>query len=401
MIKTILRSVLCFCAAVVLLALLVCAVEVGCRAWQFSASLNPGVAEFRTENLIIPSSKSWTEVRPLIDIEHTIPNGGSVRIRTNELGLRGPSITVPKPDGVFRILCLGGTGIFGTDVPEGDTLSTALQRCLIQQSGAEIEVINGGCPQTGPLAQVLRYRAGLQSLQADLVVLCISIEDLTHDTDVRKALRLDRYRQPAYAAHPGALLRNTNLAEEARNDFLCLSWTMDLITRTLVNRNQRPFFIPQEGGFGRRELGVIASLSKMVEANQGMLIVSASPSAWGLEQTRSAMMHQRPTFGDDINRILHELQVADRIPIHDVLPDFCGLPDPRSAFSSRAGCLTASGNDLYARSLAVYLMNRAPNLAHFLSSPRATQSSVIPASDQRLTPLNSQSTPLPATTPPH
>lgn len=396
MIKTLLRSVLCFCAAIVLLALLVCAVEVGCRAWQFSTSLHPNVVEFRTEDLIAPSSKSWTEVRPLIDLEHKVPHAGIIRIRTNELGLRGPSITVPKPDGVFRILCLGGTGIFGTDVPEGDTLSTALQRHLTQQSGAEIEVINGGCPQTGPLAQVLRYRAGLQSLQADLVVLCISIEDLSHDTDVRRALRLDRFRQPAYAAHPGALTRNTNLAEEARNDFLCLSWTMDWITRTLVSRNQHPFFIPQEGGFGRRELGVIASLSKMVEANRGMLVVSAAPSAWGLEQTRSAMMHQRPTFGDDIYRILNELQISDQIPVHDVLPDFCGLPDPRSAFSPRAGCLTASGNDLYARSLAAYLMNRAPNLAQFLSSPRASQDSVIPASNQRLVPLNSQSPPVPA-----
>ncbi len=363
MANTLLRSVLCFCAAVVLLALGVCAVEFGCRTWAVVQTVKSGGPTLGPDEITIPSASSWIDVRPLMDLKYKLSSGETCHIRTNELGVRGPSYAIPKPRGTFRILCLGGTGIFGADMNEDAALPAQLQKQLSQMSGVNVEVINAGCPQSGPLSQVLRYRATLASLQPDLVLMCLSVDDLVYDLDVRGALRVDSSRQPAYAAHPAALTSDVTAVDGVRRDFLSVSWVMDWACGAFISsERQHPLLVPQEGGYGRRELGPIASLSQIASANYSRLIVSTAPSAWGLEQARSAMAHQRPTFGDDLRKVLVELKVSDQVPVYDVLPEFCQNQDSKALFSSRRGCLNTVGHQLYAESLARYLTQTVPEL---------------------------------------
>ncbi len=363
MIRTLLRSVLCFCAAVILLGLGVCALEFGCRLYALASSFNSKPEVVLPDELTVPSPTSWREVRPLLSVENQLPDGVRQHIRTNELGIRGPSFAIPKPAETLRVLCLGGSGIFGCDVAEQETLPACLQQILAPYSHRPIEVINAGCPEAGPLAHVLRYRSKLAALQPDIVILCVGLDDLIHDVDVRGALRLDERRQPAFAAHPGSLKTGGNAADEVCKDFLCASWAKDWFWTTIGGRSLPPAVLtPQEGGYGRRELGPIASLAQMVTANGGRLLISTTPSAWGFEQARSAAVHQRPSFADDIRRVLVDLQLSDRVTVHDVLPELCQQSDPKLLFSIRRGCLTGPGNQQYASSLARFLLQNAPEL---------------------------------------
>ncbi|HWL08743.1 MAG TPA: hypothetical protein VNQ76_10070, partial [Planctomicrobium sp.] len=227
MANTLLRSVLCFCAAVVLLALGVCALEFGCRSWAFWDSVDSKGPPVSPDEITIPSPTSWTEVRRLVDFKYVLPDGASGHIRTNELGIRGPSVAIPKPLGTYRILCLGGSNLFGAEVAEEETVTAYLQNNLSLSNGVKIEVINGGCPKSGPLSHVLRYRSTLSALQPDLVLLCVSVDDLVYDLDVRGALRLDPFRQPAYAAHPASLKHDFSAVDGIRRDFVSISWLID------------------------------------------------------------------------------------------------------------------------------------------------------------------------------
>lgn len=334
-------------------------------------SVNAGPEPFRIEEITIPSSTSWVEVKKLVDRKAIAPDGSSIHIRTSEFGTRGPSITIPKPKGVYRILCLGGNGVFSGELAEEQTIPGLLQKYL-DDAGTHAEVINAGCPQSGPLGHTLRYRTSLSAVQADLVLLCISIDDLALDTELRGALRLDEDRHPAYAAHPAALKSERIPTDVVRREFLCATWLMDWAIHSFGSKTPpHPILIPQEGGYGRRELGPVASLSRMVSADYGRLIVSTTPTAWGLEQTRSAITHQRPTFSDDVRKTLVALQISDKVPVHDMTSDLCQMQDPRSLFSLRDGTMTAAGNELYAQSLARYLMQFIPELV-----PASTQATL-------------------------
>lgn len=390
MFKTLLRSVVCFCAAVLLLALSLCAVEVGCRTIDFMASRDPNPNFVKAEDLVKASPICWLEPRRLLDVRTQISNGESIGIRTNELGLRGSSVMIPKPNDVFRILVLGGSSIFGMEQEESQTIPAHLQRYLTANTGLRTEVINAGVPSSGPLCHFLRYRNGLSALQADLVILCVSVDDLSFDSQVRSALRLDDARLPAYSSHPGAVKGPESTLESLRRDYLSISWSLDWLANSMSGPARPPVITSPEGGYGKRELGAIAALSELVQNNNSLLIVSPIPSAWGVEQTIQAVRHQRPTFSDDLRRVLSELKVSQRVPVHDVILNFCEIPEPRRNFSSTLGLLTTAGGDTYSQTLAEFLMTRVNTLADARErrAINGLQPIIMPAANEVAVPVN-------------
>jgi len=64
----------------------------------------------------------------------------------NSRGYRGDEITVPKPEGTYRILALGGSTTYGTAVDKpSDTYPAQLEAILQEEYGhTNVEVINGG-----------------------------------------------------------------------------------------------------------------------------------------------------------------------------------------------------------------------------------------------------------------
>lgn len=78
---------------------------------------------------------------------------GRVVYQFNQWGLRGPEFPLVAPNGVRRILLLGGTRTFGLGVGEKDTLSTRLQTLLNEKRPGLFQVINGGLWALSPEEQ--------------------------------------------------------------------------------------------------------------------------------------------------------------------------------------------------------------------------------------------------------
>ncbi len=91
----------------------------------------------------------------------------------NSLGFRGPEIALPKPEGVYRILCLGGSTTYSAYVADPEqAYPRQLERILRDKLKTDkIEVVNGGITYatTAELLGTLALR-GLQ-IEPDMVIL--------------------------------------------------------------------------------------------------------------------------------------------------------------------------------------------------------------------------------------
>ena len=92
----------------------------------------------------------------------------SVEIRTNELGLRGPSI--PAAKGLPTILFLGSSITLGWGVPEADTVVAQTQK-LLKKDGIEAVVLNAGVGNYNSQRYVNLFLSKLKQIEpTDIVV---------------------------------------------------------------------------------------------------------------------------------------------------------------------------------------------------------------------------------------
>ncbi len=89
--------------------------------------------------LVEDESLGWT-LRP-----RSVHKEGRVLARINSLGLRGPEVEAKAKDEV-RILTLGDSSIFGTDVEEKYVLSTIAAAEMAKQRGQSVTAVIGGVP---------------------------------------------------------------------------------------------------------------------------------------------------------------------------------------------------------------------------------------------------------------
>ena len=65
--------------------------------------------------------------------------------KLNFMGLRGKDFDIEKKDGVYRIICLGGSSTFGVGLDETDTYPYKLENLLSRDTGyRRFEIINAG-----------------------------------------------------------------------------------------------------------------------------------------------------------------------------------------------------------------------------------------------------------------
>jgi lysophospholipase L1-like esterase len=103
--------------------------------------------------------------------------------RINSLGYRGDEIEVPKPDGVYRIVTLGGSTTYGTGVDDWrDAYPAQLEDVLHEDYGyTNIEVINGGVIDYNSWESLVNLEFRALDLEPDLVILYQN----TNDVDAR------------------------------------------------------------------------------------------------------------------------------------------------------------------------------------------------------------------------
>ena len=127
-------------------------------------------------NFDIEMWKYATDIKRVSDIqelghEHTPDTDDflmGVPVTINSLGLRDDEVSVPKPEGVVRILMLGDSVTFGWGVLQEDTISAQLEVLLNATPGAtRVEVVNSGAAETRAEMRVV-LREDKQWLDIDI-----------------------------------------------------------------------------------------------------------------------------------------------------------------------------------------------------------------------------------------
>ena len=91
--------------------------------------------------------------------------------QVNEFSFRGVRIDPQKPDILFRIAVVGGSGGFDLYMPDDNTSSRRLEKRLHQAGFPLVQVVNAACPGNSS-RQVLRLRKSkMLDWHPDLVVL--------------------------------------------------------------------------------------------------------------------------------------------------------------------------------------------------------------------------------------
>jgi lysophospholipase L1-like esterase len=100
--------------------------------------------------------------------------------RVNSFGYRGDEIEIPKPDGVFRIVALGGSTTYDTEVSDWhDAYPAQLERVLREEYGyTNVEVINGGAGGYNSWESLVNLEFRALDLEPDLVILYQNTNDV-------------------------------------------------------------------------------------------------------------------------------------------------------------------------------------------------------------------------------
>ncbi|MDX1967957.1 MAG: hypothetical protein SFV23_12345 [Planctomycetaceae bacterium] len=184
---------------------------------------------------MLPSGSTGWELPRAAKFDLPARSGGG-SWSTNSFGIRGPEVAVPKPGGVYRILCLGDETLLGPELGDDALFAQQLQALLQQRTQYRIEVIAAPLPCGCPLSLAIHHRLHLTSLQPDLVLLQTSAGDVEDDRTLRRWTIRDAAGLPLACVHPDLRGPKTeNLVAVCRSEFALV----DLCFEQLVKAGKR------------------------------------------------------------------------------------------------------------------------------------------------------------------
>lgn len=96
----------------------------------------------------------------------------------NALGFRGPEVERPKPPGLFRVVCVGGSTTYGTTDPtDAETWPRRMEQAL-RSARPRVEVVNAGVPAHNSADSLQLLREVVLPLQPDVVVFLLGYNDV-------------------------------------------------------------------------------------------------------------------------------------------------------------------------------------------------------------------------------
>lgn len=148
--------------------------------WRFlwRAPNGNSVGFLATDRVVhkVPEQSLW-EIPYLCYKVHASDESG--KFRTNNVRYRDDDVVLPKPDGVFRILCVGGStteeGNFN-DVTYPNLLE---ERLNAQRGSRDIDVVNCGMSGASTSQHIARLSDHLL-MEPDMVVIYIGVNDIVH-----------------------------------------------------------------------------------------------------------------------------------------------------------------------------------------------------------------------------
>jgi lysophospholipase L1-like esterase len=97
----------------------------------------------------------------------------------NELGYRGGDIDLPKPNGVFRIVTIGGSTTYSTGTSPEESYPAFLQQILQDEYGyTQVEVINGGMSGYSSWENLSNFAFRILELEPDMVLVYAAVNDV-------------------------------------------------------------------------------------------------------------------------------------------------------------------------------------------------------------------------------
>ena len=163
------------------LALILVMAEGATRLVEWAADRNYSAPESVTSDRMLYESHPF--IGYVVDADYATPEGVKHAVNTNSLGYRGAEVRRKKPEGTFRIVCLGGSTTWGTGATADDrTWSAGLQRVLNQALPPEspysrVEVINAGVSGYTALESFVNLKMRLLPLDPDLVIVYHAAND--------------------------------------------------------------------------------------------------------------------------------------------------------------------------------------------------------------------------------
>jgi lysophospholipase L1-like esterase len=176
-------------------ALVACALSIGLAEGllRFRQHLRYGVAAPQASN---------TAPDPVTGLQVPKPGYHAGSIVINSQGFRSPELTQPKPPGTFRLAFLGGSTTFCAEVSSPDkTWPHRVAEIVRIASVQPVDYINAGVPGYTTAEMLTNFRARVQKLRPDVVVIYEATNDISSDTRrlaIQQRLKVGRRGQPSW-----------------------------------------------------------------------------------------------------------------------------------------------------------------------------------------------------------
>jgi lysophospholipase L1-like esterase len=107
------------------------------------------------------------------------PNYNSGKNKHNSMGYRGDEIEMPKPDGRFRIVCMGGSTTYTNNIDDYKMSYPYLLEKKLKERGYEnIDVINSGVSGWTSWESLINFELRVLDLDPDMIILYHGINDI-------------------------------------------------------------------------------------------------------------------------------------------------------------------------------------------------------------------------------
>lgn len=98
---------------------------------------------------------------------------GPFKVTVNSLGFRGRERSVTKSPGVFRIICVGGSNVYGAGINDDQTWPAQLETKLNAQSPGRYEVWNLGVSGYNALSMIAVTEKAIEQYDPNLIIFAL------------------------------------------------------------------------------------------------------------------------------------------------------------------------------------------------------------------------------------
>lgn len=335
--------------------------------------------------------KSWVTHHALKPLEsHVGENPDTlvpVPIQINSLGLRAAEVAIPKPPGVYRIICLGDERTLALEIPHEQTFSGRLESFLQAYTRQRVEVINAGVPGYCPLLSFLQVKHQLAGLQPDLLVLNFDMSDVADDYQYRRLTSISPQGVPLSCTHPGLMPPPETGASKNCEMLLLMQWgkrtATGLWADNLVPDGSSSIGAPEAryawledhppdwSIYIQQSLQPLEHLKQLSQGFYADLLVAVGPVPWQISATASCGEGVRENAGVHAGNLC-----AGRAPFEilarqcaeagilycDASVAFRGAKSPDNLFLKGSLGFSAQGHELYARELAKRIVGNSAGI---------------------------------------